>query len=367
MKYVDEFRTLPRVKKLAQAIQRLARDRAFTFMEVCGSHTHSFARFGLKKLIPPAVRLISGPGCPVCVSDQEYIDTAIWYAQQPDTVITTFGDMIRVPGTRSSLEEERSAGADVRIVYSPEDAVTVAAENPGKKIIFLAVGFETTAPAIALSILKARQEKCANIFFFTALKKIIPGMMFIMRKKQVRLDGFLCPGHVSAIIGVDVYKNLAEKHHISCCVAGFEPTDILEGIYMLLQQALAKKPTVTNQYGRVVVAGGNNRAQRIIEEVFFPSDESWRGLGTIRRSGLRIRPAFAGFDACKKIKPPPQKKFLPALQRQCRCGDVLAGLLRPPECSLFARRCTPDKPVGPCMISAEGACHASYRFEQQCR
>lgn len=365
MKYVDEFRTQARVQKLSQAIHKLAGKKPFTFMEVCGSHTHSFARFGLEKLLPRTVRLISGPGCPVCVSDQTYIDTAIWLALQPHTMVATFGDMVRVPGTRSSLEEERSRGACVRIVYSPEDAVLLARENPDKKIVFLAIGFETTAPAIAFSILKARQEKIPNVFFFTALKQIIPGMLFILRKKEVRLDGFLCPGHVSAIIGVDAYKNLARKHHINCCVAGFEPTDILEGIYLLIRQIIAGKSTVTNQYGRVVTNHGNRRAQKIISDVFFSSDEPWRGLGNIPRSGLGIRPAYAAFDARKKIRSPKRKEPVPALQRRCRCGDILAGLIRPLECPLFARRCTPDAPIGPCMISGEGACNAMYRFRRQ--
>ncbi len=364
MKYVDEFRAQPRVKKLAHAMSALAAQRPFTFMEVCGSHTHSFARFGLDALLPSGVRLISGPGCPVCVSDQAYIDAAIWYARQPDTVIATFGDMVRVPGTRSTLEAERSRGADVRIVYSPEDAVVLASENPGKKHIFLAVGFETTAPAIALSILKAHHERCSNMFFFTALKQIVPGMAFIMRKKQVRLDGFLCPGHVSAIIGANVYGVLAEKYGVHCCVAGFEPTDILEGILMLMRQVIEGKPMVTNQYGRVVRASGNTRAQHIINEVFTSSDETWRGLGCIRQSGLRIRKKFAGFDAAVTMKHPKETISVSAAQKRCKCADVLSGLMRPQECALFGRRCTPDNPVGPCMISAEGACNALYRFRR---
>jgi hydrogenase expression/formation protein HypD len=331
-------------------------------MEVCGTHTHSFFRFGIDKLLPADLQLVSGPGCPVCVSTQEYIDSAIELAKDKEVILLTFGDMLRVPGSNSSLEIQRASAADVRTVYSAYDSLEIARRNPLKRVVFLGVGFETTAPTIALSIIGAKKAGLKNLYFFTALKLIPAAMKILLQDKKTNLDGFLCPGHVSLVIGSKPYQLVSMRYRIPCCVAGFEPLDILEGVYLLLKQVKEGRAEVENQYRRAVRPEGNPKAQKVIREVFSVVDASWRGLGSIPASGLKIRNSYACFNAEKifTIKPAVSCQ-LPAAK--CRCGDILKGLILPAQCPLFAVACSLDKPLGPCMVSSEGACNAYYRYK----
>lgn len=362
MKYIDEFRSKSLIKKLADKIKAIAPSHDITIMEVCGTHTQAFRRFGLDKFIPPSLRLISGPGCPVCVSSQDYIDKAIALARLKDTIILSFGDMLRVPGSKTSLEKQRAEGADVRLVYSCWDSLKVAKQNPHKKIIFLAVGFETTAPTVAVTIRTARREKLKNLFFFSSLKLIPPAMKALLSERNLKLNGFLCPGHVSTIIGTRPYEFIPKRYGIGCCVAGFEPLDILEGIYFLLPQIINHKPQVANQYTRVVTRQGNLKAQKIISQVFKVCDASWRGLGKIPQSGLKIKEGFSQFDAEKVFLIHHKPYAISNKQKRCRCGDMLKGLISPLDCPLFSKTCTPDNPIGPCMVSSEGTCNAYYKY-----
>jgi len=363
MRYIDEFRDKKLAATLSGHIARLVPEQGLKFMEVCGTHTQSFFRFGLDKMLPGNLRLVSGPGCPVCVSAQGYIDKAVCLAKDKGNIILTFGDMLRVPGSDSTLEKERAAYGNIHMVYSPLDALRFAKGNPEKKIIFLAVGFETTIPTIALSMVEAKKEKIRNLFFLCSLKTIPAAMELLARDKALALDGFLCPGHVSAIIGSGAYEFIVKKYGIACCVAGFEPVDMLEGILFLVEQSIGKKTLrVENQYNRVVTKNGNLKAQRIISRVFSPCDVAWRGLGIIPGSGLKIKKEFASFDAEKEFKisclPVGSDKRL----SKCKCGDVLKGKISPAECPIFRRSCTPENPFGPCMVSIEGACNAYYKY-----
>jgi len=368
MKYVDEFRNIKLAKRVLKKIKEITSDRRkLNFMEVCGTHTQSFYRFGLDKFLPKNIKLIAGPGCPVCVSTSEYIDAAITIAQKREAIILTFGDMLRVPGNNSSLEKERSKGADVRILYSPLDAVRIAKDNLGKEVVFLAVGFETTTGAIALSILSAKNSKLKNLSFLSSLKLIPPAMSYLLKDKKTNLQGFLCPGHVSAIIGARAYEAVVRKYNIACCVTGFEPLDILEGIYLLLRQLKRGEYRVDNQYSRVVTKNGNRRAQAIIKRVFRVSHGDWRGIGRIPRSGLAIKKQLSWLDAEKRfahIYKAGSGNKKNVREKQCRCGDVLKGLISPLSCPLFSRICTPENPIGPCMVSFEGACNAYYKYSR---
>jgi hydrogenase expression/formation protein HypD len=362
MKYIDEFRKISLIHKTSGAIRKIAPAGQISIMEVCGTHTQNFFRFGLDKLLPANLKFIAGPGCPVCVSSQEYIDKAIAYTRDENNLVLTFGDMLRVPGALSTLEKERAKRGNVLVVYSALDALTFARKNPHRKNIFLAVGFETTASTIGLTIMQAKKEKLKNIFFFSSLKTIPPAMNYLVQDKRLRLSGFLCPGHVSTIIGTQPYEFIPRKYGLSCCVAGFEPLDILEGIYFIIRQIVKKKPGVENQYKRVVKKYGNLKAQEVISEVFKKSDAFWRGLGKISRSGLKLKNRFAEFDAEKalplKIKPQaPNPK-----QKLCCCAGVIKGLIRPDECPLFGKICSPENPYGPCMVSIEGTCNAYYKY-----
>ncbi len=363
MKYIDEFRDKNLIKGLSNKIRQIMPNQKISIMEVCGTHTQNFFRFGLDKIMPQNLKLIAGPGCPVCVSTQGYIDTAIKLTQQKDVIMLTFGDMLRIPGTHSTLEKERARFGNVSVVYSPLDSLKAAKDNPNKKVIFLAVGFETTAPTIALSILSARKEKLTNLFFLSALKVIPPAMDYLLKDKKLNLSGFLCPGHVSAIIGAKSYEFIPKRYRISCCVTGFEPTDILEGIYILLRQIIENKPGVTNQYRRVVTRQGNVKAVKIIHKVFKIYDASWRGLGKIPNSGLRLKEQFTAIDAERQFQMPSKIERQEARGNSpCRCGEVLKGLISPDECSLFRKKCNPQHPIGPCMVSIEGACNAYYKY-----
>lgn len=362
MRYVDEFRSPERLGLMAQRIRQVCPDRPVNIMEVCGTHTRNFRRFGLHRLIPPNIRLIAGPGCPVCVSPTGYLAGALQYARDRRVIIATFGDMLDVPSGGTSLSRERAEGACVYPVYSPLEALSVAEKNPARKVVFLAVGFETTAAAIALTLLAGRRQRLKNLFFYSSLKLIPPAMTFLLARGKADISGFLCPGHVSAVIGTKSYAEIPERYKIACCVAGFEPFDMLQGLYLLLRQIREERPRVQNQYVRLVTARGNLKAQRLIREVFETCDSQWRGLGTIAHSGLRIKSKFNEFDAEKAM--PLKRAYLCEEPRQsgCQCSDVLKGLLPPASCPLFGKRCSPQHPQGPCMVSQEGACNAYYTF-----
>ena len=359
LKYIDDFRDPALARAAVARIEAAWNGPSVRVMEVCGTHTMAIARNGIRSLVSPRITLISGPGCPVCVTPDGYIDAAISLGRRDGAVLATFGDMVKVPGTESSLEKERSQGADVRVVYSPLDAVAIAAAEPGREVVFLGVGFETTAPAIAGAILAARERGVAN-FSVLASVRTIPGAMAILAADpEIRIEGFLCPAHVSAIIGADAYRPIAESFGIPCVVAGFEPLDILLGLAMILDQKKAGRAAVENEYSRVVTASGNAKARTVIDRVFETSDAGWRGIGVLPGSGLAIRAEHAAFDAAARFG-----VAVPAesAATACRCGDVLKGKVAPDACPLFGTACTPDAPVGPCMVSTEGTCAAHYKY-----
>jgi hydrogenase expression/formation protein HypD len=364
MRYVDEFRRASLVDRVAQGIHKIAPKENLNIMEVCGTHTQNFFRFGLDKLLPQNLHFISGPGCPVCVSHQEYMDQAIAYTQDKNIILVTFGDMLRVPGTRSSLEKERAKRGNVFVVYSALDALTFARRYPHKKVVFLAVGFETTASTIALSIRQSGKEKLNNLFFFSSLKTIPQAMQYLVQDKRLNLSGFLCPGHVSTIIGTRPYDFIPQRYGVGCCIAGFEPLDILEGIYFLLRQILKKTPRVENQYKRAVTRNGNLKAQKIISQVFEQNDAYWRGLGRIPKSGLKIKNKFSQFDAQKMLPLRVNPAVPTRKQKKCHCAEVIKGLINPDDCALFKKICSPENPYGPCMVSAEGTCHSYYKYKK---
>lgn len=328
-------------------------------MEICGTHTMSIARAGLRSLLPAELKLISGPGCPVCVTDQSYMDQAIWLSRQPGVVIATYGDMVRVPGREGSLAESRATGASVEVVYSAHHAVDLARTHADKQVVFLAVGFETTAPGTALAIQEARELGLKNFSALTAHKLVLPAMRALLAAGDVQVDGFLCPGHVSVILGFDAYREIAEQYGRPCVVAGFDPAQVLAAIAEILRQLEDKSPKACSVYPSVS-AGGNAAAQQLLTEVFQEADAAWRAIGTIPQSGMVLRPEYFSFDAAKRFDLPKAQSYeLPG----CRCGDVICGRCSPFECGLFGRRCTPRDPVGPCMVSSEGACAAAYKYE----
>jgi hydrogenase expression/formation protein HypD len=360
MRFSEEFRDKDLVQDLARHLLRLAPGPA-TIMEVCGTHTMAVARFGLKMLLPPEVRLISGPGCPVCVTSQQDLDGFLALGEQPGVVLTTFGDMVRVPGSRSSLDRQRAAGTDVRIVYSPFDAVDLAQKEPAKHFIFFGVGFETTMPATALAIQTAAAANLKNFSVFCVHKTMPAALRALLASPDLKVSGLLLPGHVSAIVGAASYDFIPREFHLPCAITGFEPLDILLGVEAVLTQLQNHTSSVANTYKRAVSAPANPRAQAVLQEVFSPCDAQWRGLGVIPQSGVSIQPRYVDFDARVKFSqvlahiPPPAKT-------PCRCGEVLRGILPPPDCPLFGTTCTPSDPIGPCMVSSEGACAAAYRF-----
>lgn len=361
MKFQDEYREQGLVQGLAAAIADEARQlqNPVRFMEVCGTHTMAIARFGLKSLLPPQVRLISGPGCPVCVTPVQYIDQAIALASCPDTIITTFGDLLRVPGSRSSLMKERAKGAAVNVVHSALDAVKLSVGQPCKRVVFLGVGFETTTPTVAAAVLTAERQGLDNFSVLTSHKTMPEAMRLLTVDPGLQLRGYLCPAHVSTVIGSDAYRPLAEQFGVPCVVTGFEPADILQGILLLLRQCRAGHAVVENQYSRAVTTGGNRAAQQLLQQVFEPCDTVWRGLGEIPGSGLRLRAAYECFNAARMVP----VEDIPALEPSgCLCGDVLTGRIEPNDCPLFGTRCTPETPVGACMVSSEGSCAAVWRY-----
>ena len=359
MKYIDEFRDGEKAKPLVDEIRRAA-DRPLRFMEVCGTHTVSIARYGIRRLLPPAVELVSGPGCPVCVTANRDLDRAIALARVPKAVVLTFGDMVRVPGSYSTLAWERAAGMDVRVVYSPLDALPMAEREPDRPHIFLGVGFETTAPAVAATVLEARKRNLRNFFLFSAHKTVPRALRVLLEAGEMKLDGFLLPGHVSAIIGSRPYEFLPRDFGLAAVISGFEPLDILQALLLLIRQAKDQQPRVEIQYRRGVLPQGNPHALEVMERLFDPVDAEWRGLGKIPESGLALNRDYSPFDAGRQF---PLSLPEPKEAEGCRCGDVLRGVLRPEACALFSRVCTPGNPVGPCMVSFEGSCAAAYKYE----
>lgn len=358
MKFVSEYRNPQAAKALVASIHRRAKTPS-RFMEFCGGHTVTICRHGVRQALPSVIEMLSGPGCPVCVTSTADLDKAIALAELPETIITTFGDMMRVPGSRASLEQAKAKGADVRIVYSALDALAIAEANPAKRVIFLGVGFETTAPTIAASIRTADERGLDNYTVLSLHKLCPPVIRALLEAGEVKLDGLICPGHVSAVIGARPWEFIASEFGLPCVVTGFELLDVLQGIERLVGQAEAGRSEVEIAYTRGAQWEGNREAVRLMDEVFEPSPADWRGMGTISGSGLRIRSEYERFDAeCVfEINPGPPRE-----QTGCICGDVLRGTQTPLDCGLFGTRCTPETPVGPCMVSSEGSCSAYYLY-----
>lgn len=358
MQPISDFRNSELALKLVEKIRRFGGKPA-RLMEFCGSHTAAILKYGLRQLLPLGVEMLSGPGCPVCVTDQADVDRAIALAKVPGVILCTFGDMLKVPGTYSSLQQARAEGCDVRMVYSTLDALEIARENDVKSIVFLGIGFETTAPTIAASITQAKSQQIRNYSVFSLAKLCPPVMKALLDGGEIKIDGIICPGHVSTIIGSKPYEFIPRDYRVACVVTGFEPVDILMAIDRLLVQQESGRPRVEIAYGRTVSPEGNVRAQELLAEVFEPQPARWRGVGEVAASGYKIKKEYREFDAdlLFEINPGPAKE--PA---GCRCGDVLRGVIGPTGCPLFGRACTPERPIGPCMVSGEGACTSYYLF-----
>ncbi|MFD8531078.1 hydrogenase formation protein HypD [Streptosporangium canum] len=361
MRFVDEYRDAEKARTLAAQIAALCEPgRAYKFMEVCGGHTHTIYKHGLEDYLPEAVTLVHGPGCPVCVIPMGRVDDAVHIAEQPDVIMTSFGDMMRVPGGNGSFLDAKARGADIRMVYSPLDALKIARENPARRVVFMAIGFETTAPSTAMTVLRAAAEGIDNFSVFCNHVTIIPAIKAILDSPDLRLDGFVGPGHVSAVIGCRPYGFIARDYGKPLVVAGFEPLDVLHTVYRLLLQLAGGRAEVENQYARVVPWEGNPKALGVINQVMElrPYFE-WRGLGFISHSALRMGERYAAFDAERIFRIPGGRVADP---KACQCGEVLKGVLKPWECKVFGTACTPETPIGTCMVSSEGACAAYYNF-----
>ncbi|GAA3109240.1 hydrogenase formation protein HypD [Pseudonocardia yunnanensis] len=361
MRFVDEFRDAGMARTLATQIAALCEPgRQYKFMEVCGGHTHTIYKHGLEDYLPDTVSLVHGPGCPVCVIPMGRVDDAIAIAEHDDVILTTFGDMLRVPGGRGSFFDSKAAGADIRMVYSPLDSLKIARRNPDKRVVFMAIGFETTAPSTAMTVLRAEAEGLDNFSIFCNHVTIIPAIKAILDSPDLRLDGFIGPGHVSTVIGCRPYEWIARDAGKPLVVAGFEPLDILQSVYQLLLQLKEGRCEIENQYARVVPWDGNTRALQVIGEVMeLRPHFEWRGLGFISHSALQVRKRYARFDAERIFLVPGVRVADP---KACQCGEVLKGVLKPWECKVFGTACTPETPIGTCMVSSEGACAAYYNF-----
>ncbi len=360
MRFIDEYRDARAAQQYARAIARLT-TRPWRIMEVCGGQTHAIVKFGVDELLPKRITLVHGPGCPVCVTPVELIDKAIALASRPDVIFCSFGDMLRVPGTQKDLLTVKANGGDVRIVYSPLDALTIAQENPEKEVVFFAVGFETTAPANAMAVYQARERKIRNFSMLVSHVLVPPAMEAILSSPRNRVQGFLAAGHVCTVMGYTEYEPIAKKYRVPIVVTGFEPLDILQGVYMCIKQLEEGRAEVENQYTRSVRRKGNLPAQQLIREVFRIVPRKWRGIGEIPQSGLGLRETYAEFDA--------ETRFGLADQRieessECLSGLVLQGVVKPHECPAFGTRCTPEHPLGATMVSSEGACAAYYRYRR---
>jgi len=358
MKLLQEFRSASRARTLTEKIRQLPIDKA-RLMEVCGTHTMAIHRAGIPEALPSSVQLLSGPGCPICVTPRRYIDQAIELATAYKVTVATFGDLVRVPGSKLSLEKARSSGADVRVVYSGLEAVELARMEPERRVCFLGIGFETTAPTVAASILEARRNRLKNFFVLSAHKLIPPALRTLAQGPEVDIDGLILPGHVSTIIGTRPYEFLPEEFSLSCVVAGFEPVDILQAIWMLLIQRVENQPRLECQYSRAVRPEGNPKALEVMNRVFERTGATWRGFGRIPDSGLVIRKEFGEFDASRVFELAAGES---AEDPRCLCPSVLRGVKVPPDCPLFGKSCTPENPIGACMVSSEGTCAAYYRY-----
>jgi hydrogenase expression/formation protein HypD len=359
MKFIDEYRQGDLAQKLAEQIAALT-DRPLKFMEVCGGHTHTIFKYGIEDLLPPNIEMIHGPGCPVCVIPLGRVDDAMSIAQRPEVIFTTFGDAMRVPGSHTSLFGAKASGADVRMVYSPLDALKIARNNPENQIVFFALGFETTSPSTAMTVLQAARERVNNFSVFCNHIMIVPALKALLDSPDLQLDGFVGPGHVSTVIGTRPYEFVPRHYGKPLVVSGFEPLDILQSVYMLVKQVIAGRAEVENQYGRVVFREGNRKALEVLSEVFEPRDYfEWRGLGSIAHSGMRLKARYAAFDAELKFALPGLRVADP---KACQCGEILKGVKKPWECKVFGTACTPETPIGSCMVSSEGACAAYYNF-----
>jgi hydrogenase expression/formation protein HypD len=360
VKFVDEYRDADAVRGLARALAEIA-TRPWTLMEVCGGQTHTIVRFGLDSLLPPGVSLVHGPGCPVCVTPVELIDRAVAIATRPEAILCSFGDMVRVPGSEKDLLAAKAEGADVRIVYSPLDALALARRSPEREVVFFAVGFETTAPATAMAAYLAKEQGVRNFSLLVSHVLVPPAMRAILRSPGNRVQGFLAAGHVCAVMGFWEYEPLAREHRVPIVVTGFEPVDILEGVYRCVKQLEEGRAEVENQYSRSVRRAGSREAQGLLRKVFRVVPRKWRGVGEIAESGLGLTAAYEAFDA--------EVRFGVRVVRaeestECRSGEVLRGLLRPSECSAFGTRCTPERPLGAPMVSSEGACAAYHQYRR---
>ncbi|MCA1585705.1 MAG: hydrogenase formation protein HypD [Acidobacteria bacterium] len=360
LRFVDEYRRPEWIGPLVKEIERRAEGRIVKIMEVCGGHTHAIYKHGLEDLLPASIDLVHGPGCPVCVIPMGRIDDALAIARQPDVIFTTFGDMMRVPGSRGSLLDAKAEGADVRFVYSPLDALKLARQHPERPVVFFAIGFETTAPSTAATLLRARAEGIRNFSVFCNHVTIVPAIKAILDSPGMQLRGFIGPGHVSTIIGLRPFEFVPERYGLPMVVSGFEPTDILQSIVMILRQLDERRPSVENQYARVVRRNGNSGALAVLGQTMElrPYFE-WRGLGFISHSALKLRPEFGDWDAEVRFSVPGVRVTDP---KACQCGEVLKGVIKPWECRVFGTACTPDRPIGTCMVSPEGACAAYFTY-----
>lgn len=358
MKYVDEFGDPDLAATLVEGIRRRS-TRPIRIMEFCGTHTVAIFKHGIRQLLPSTIEMLSGPGCPVCVTANSDLDWAIALAREPDVIVTTFGDMVRVPGSRSSLERAKADGGDVRLVYSPLDALRIARENPDRAVVFVGIGFETTAPTIAATVIQAEEEGIGNFFVLSLHKLTPPAMKAILDLGESRLDGVIGPGHVTTVIGSQAWEFVPREYGLSCVVAGFEPLDVLQGIYTLVGRIESEDPHVDNAYTRSVRAEGNRMALGLMDEVFEVCAADWRGIGSIPDSGLAFNSGFRRFAARERFDVDPGPPEEPA---GCICGDVIRGAARPTDCPLFGTACTPSQPVGPCMVSSEGTCAAYYLY-----
>ena len=358
MRYIDEFRTSAIIRPLADAI-RTGSKRPLSIMEICGGHTNTIIRYALADILPPTITLVSGPGCPVCVTPIRYIDSAVEYAQRPGVITVTFGDLIRLQGSVSTLMRERELGADVRVSYSPAEALVIAKENPERTVLFLAIGFETTTPLTAALIDEAAEKKVDNLVVLPSHRVMPPAMAALVADGDIPIDAFICPGHVSVITGAQIYEPVAREHKKICVVSGFEPADMLRSILMIVRQAQRGEAAVEIEYTRAVTREGNRTAQAMIQKIFAPIDGEWRGLGTLPESALGIRQEYERFDAEKRFGPvSTASRENPA----CVCADVLRAKKVPSDCPLYAKACTPEHPEGACMVSPEGSCNIFFRY-----
>jgi hydrogenase expression/formation protein HypD len=360
MKYIDEYRDARISRALAREIAQQT-TRPWVLMEICGGQTHTIMRYGIDELLPPTVELVHGPGCPVCVTPLETVDKAIALAKLPDVTLVSYGDMLRVPGSSSDLFRAKAQGADVRVAYSPMEAVKIARADPDRKVVFLAIGFETTAPANAMAVWQARRAGLSNFSLLVSHALVPPAIRALLTSSRNRVNGFIAPGHVCTVTGCQEYQSLVRDFRVPIVVAGFEPVDLLESILMLVKQLEKREARLENQYARSVNYQGNLPAQKVVEEVFEISDQKWRGIGVIPRSGLRLRPEYAAFDANRLFHLDLISADEPA---ECVSAEVLQGLRKPVDCPAFGMRCTPENPLGAPMVSSEGACAAYYRYRR---